>query len=131
MIPGSDVLGLAMQYLDSTHVDYFQFLSYSTNSAGYDVTTYKAKVTYETGSVQPVKRSNYQRMGLDYSKKYITWFVSDVDAVDLERDLSGDVIETLGGRWQLDGTTDWYRVDGWKAMLGVWIGPATGAVTNA
>ena len=132
MIPGSDLLTLAMSVLGSSSVDYYAFSSRTPNIAGIDVTNYLPAVTYDQGSVQAIARQNYQRLGLDYNKRYIIWYIPDVDAVDLARDVSGDVIETLGRRWELVGAQDWLQIDGWRSLMAVDIGPATGGeLTNA
>lgn len=110
---------------------YFQYLSRTTNSGGIDVTTYYPGVLINTGSVQPINMSKYEQYGLDFEKQYINWFVPNLNANDVDRDKSGDVIETLGKRWQLCGGNDWGGIDGWKVMTAVYIGPATGNITNA
>jgi hypothetical protein len=56
--------------------------------------------------------------------------VPNLNAVDLMRDVSGDVIEVLGRRYQLVGSNDWFGIDGWKSFMGVDIGAATGALNN-
>lgn len=131
MVPGMNLLALALTVIGSTPVNYFAFVSRDLNAGGVYVTTYAAFVTYKTGSVQAVDRAQYQYLGLDFEKTYISWFVPNLDAVDLARDVSGDVIEVNGGRWQLKGGTDWFKMDGWKSLIAVYTGPATGALTNA
>lgn len=132
-VPGSNLLSLALTVIGSTPVDYYQYQSVSTNAQGRDLTTYHPKQTIVSGSVQAVDRSRYERFGLDWEKRYISWFVPNLDAVDLSRnpDINGDVIEVNGRRFQLMGGTDWFDMDGWMSLLGVDIGPATGATTNA
>lgn len=130
MIPGSNILSQALSVLGHTSVNYFQYAGRITNAGGVMLTTYSTPILV-SGSVQPVKRSKYETMGLDFEKNYITWFVMNIGVIDLERDVSGDVIETLGRRWQLVGLNNWYQIDGWKSVLGIDIGAATGLLTNA
>ena len=126
-----NTLAMALKVQRKTSVDYFRFSARTTNAAGIDVTTYAAKVTITTGKVTAVNKKNYEQFGLDFSKQYINWYVQNLAAVDLARDSSGDVIETLGRRWQLVGSNLWYQLDGWDSFLAVDIGVATGALTNA
>jgi hypothetical protein len=130
-VPGSNLLLMALTVLGSTPVDYLKYSARVANAGGVYLTTYLAPVTIVEGSVQAVDRSKYVQYGLDFEKNYVSWFVPEVDAIDLARDVSGDAIEVLGRRWQLMGSTDWFQVDGWKSLMGVDIGPATGSITNA
>ncbi len=156
MIPGSNNLAAALSVLGKTPVSYFQYSGRVTNAGGVMLTNYLAPVVIAQGSVQPVKRDKYEALGLDFAKRYIRWFVSTgvltfvsnngaltfisnngpivfagSNASDLARDSSGDVIETVGRRWQLVGADDWSGIDGWKSLTGIDIGAATGALTNA
>jgi E217 collar protein gp28 len=131
MIPGSNTLSVALQVLGRTPVQYFQYVSRGTNAGGMLLTNYAASVEVNTGIVQAVDKKKYEELGLDWEKTYINWFVPALAAVDLARDVSGDVIETLGRRWQLVGSNDWLLIDGWKSVTAVDIGPATGTLTNA
>lgn len=130
MIPGSNILFDALCVIGGVPVSYFSFLSETPNAGGVDVTTYNAAMVISNGTVQAVDRQNYEALGLDFSKRYISWYVP-LNAIDLARDISGDVIEVLGRRWQLKGSEDWFGIDGWKELLAIDIGPATGNTTNA
>lgn len=131
-VPGDNLLSMAMELIEPQSVNYFQFQSRTTNAAGDDLDTYYPFVTIDTGSVQPVNRALYQKLGLDWAKTYITWFVPDIDAVDIARDTAGDTIEFANRRFKLSGgAMDWFNMDGWKSIMGVDIGQATGALTNA
>lgn len=125
MIPGGNILKTALSVLGKTSVLYFQFSSRVPNSAGIDVSTYLAGVNKTEGFVTAVKRENYKDLGLDLAKKYIYWYVPEVDVKDIGRGDSGDVIEVLDRRWQVVGLNDWYGLDGWKAALCIDIGAAT------
>ena len=130
MTPGSNILLDAMTVLGSTTVKYFAFASVAQNSAGMDVTTYSTGVDVPGGSVQAVPRSVYKMNGLDFAKRYVEWIVP-ANVLDWARDMSGDVIEVLGRRFQLPGNEAWYSIDGWDAVVCIDIGPATGNTTNA
>lgn len=131
MNPGGNNLAMALTVLGHTPVSYFKYASRSANSGGVWVTTYSAPVVVSNGSAQAVNKQKYEALGLDWEKTYINWYVPNLAAVDLSRDVSGDVIEVLGRRWQLMGSNDWFLIDGWKSLMGVDIGAATGLLTNA
>ena len=128
--PGSNTLAMALSVLGRTAVSYFKYAGRTTNAGGVMLTTYSAAVVIAQGSVQAVNKQKYEALGLDFEKTYISWHVPNLAAIDLARDVSGDVIETLGRRWQLIGSNDWLLIDGWKSLMAVDIGPATGALTN-
>ncbi len=121
---------MALSVLGRTAVSYFKFAGRTTNAGGVMFTMYSAAVTVSTGSVQAINKKKYEELGLDWEKSYISWYVPNLDAVDLARDVSGDVIEVLGRRWQLMGSNNWYLIDGWKSLIAVDIGTATGALNN-
>ncbi|CAB4132149.1 hypothetical protein UFOVP138_60 [uncultured Caudovirales phage] len=131
MTPASNVLSLALSVLGHTPVTYYAFTGKSLDSAGYERSTYAAGVEYPNGSVQPVDRKVYGQYGLDFEKRYITWFIPSLQVTDIDRDVSGDIIETLGKRYQLKGGSDWFGIDGWMSVMGEQIGAATGALNNA
>jgi hypothetical protein len=126
-----DLLSLALQVIPSQEVIYFKYSGRQVNAGGIFVTTYLPGVPKAIGSLQSVNRNMYVQLGLNFEKTYVSWFVPDLDADDIARGISGDVIEYSGQRYQLDGSTDWLAQDGWKNLIGVRIGPATGATTNA
>lgn len=132
IVPGSNLLAIALSVMGKQKVSYFKRASETETPSGLNLVTYNAPVDNSTGSVQAVDRSKYEELGLSFEKTYITWFVPALPSVvDIARDNSGDVIETGGGRYQLIGGTDWFAIDGWIAVIGARIGPATGALTNA
>ena len=130
MLAAGNLLNLAMSVVGKTPVMYYSFLSRVTNDGGIDVTNYNPGIVINNCNVQPINKSKYEAYGLDFEKSYISWFVSSIDAVDLSRDSSGDVIETMGKRWQLCGGNNWLGVAGWEVFTAVYIGPSTGNLTN-
>lgn len=116
---------------DTGPVAYFKYAGRAFNDRGIYLTSYLAPATINGTHVQAVDRAKYEAMGLDFNKTYTVWYVPNLNAIDIERDTSGDVIEYAGRRSQLEGVTDWFVQNGWKSFLCVDIGPATGALTNA
>lgn len=144
MIPGSNILSLALTVIASQVVNWFAFASSTDGSTGLVVSTYAVPQTVPRGSVQPVPRSRYEAYGLDWAKSYVTWYVPNVNALPITRDPSGngDVIEwpvNLDGsliagktrRYQIVGDDPWQNIDGWTGVICLDIGVGTGATTNA
>lgn len=115
MVPGSNILGMALSVIQKQTFKYFAFRSRELNSIGLDETQYRAGVT-ATGSVQPVPRVLYQAMGLDFQGNYYKFFLPK-NIIDIARDVSGDQMEFGGKRFQCLSKTDWYGIDGWDEVL--------------
>jgi hypothetical protein len=142
-VPGSNLLAMALTVIASQPCNYLQWLSQATGPTGLSTSTYAAPVTVLKGSVQAVDRSRYEQLGLDRQKSYVTWYVPNVvvQSIRANPDGNGDVIEfpvdktgaLLPGarRYQIISDTPWNVQDKWVRVLGVDIGPATGATTNA
>ena len=131
MLLGQNLLYMALSVIGSTPVIYYSYLSRETNAGGIDVTSYNAGIVCSKGSVQAIPTDKYERLGLDFTKEYITWLVPNLEVIDLSRDVSGDVIEVFSKRWQLIGASDWLKQDGWDSIKAVCIGAATGLLTSA
>lgn len=133
IVPGSNLLSLALTVIGSSTVVYFKYSGKSQNAIGEDVSTYLPGETVSKGSMQPVPRNRYEMYGLDWSKSYWTWFVPNVFASTITRnpDGDGDIVEYNGRRYQIISDTPWSSVDSWTYVTCCDIGPATGALTNA
>lgn len=90
MIPGSNLLEIALQVIAPQAFRYYAFIERVTNSIGLDIASYAEPMSLN-GSVQPVPRSMMDILGLDMQKNYINVFVSR-DVIDIGRDVSGDYL---------------------------------------
>ena len=115
MTPGSNLLLRASRLIGFTKVQYLKDLGRVTNEIGLDVTTYAAPVDI-MGSLQAVPRSVYQAYGLDFQKNYLMFYTT-TDVIDLARDVSGDMLQYGGKKYQLVSETDWMQIDGWTGVL--------------
>ena len=120
MIPGQNLLNMALTLVAKQSVLYFQYLSRSSNSVGQDVSVYQDPVTI-VGSFQPVPRKLYMQYGLDLQKNYSTFYTSN-NILDVSRNVSGDQIVYNGRLYQVESDNDWYAQDGWKGVLCIDIG---------
>lgn len=119
MIPGANVLNMALTVIAKQTVIYYRSTGRALNNVGQEVTTYATPVSL-LGSFQPVPRNLYTQFGLDLQKSYFTLYVS-ANLVDLARDVSGDQIVFNNLRYQCESNNDWYDMDGWKGVLCVLI----------
>jgi hypothetical protein len=121
MIPGSNLLKLALTVIAKQTVQYSAFLSRSTNAAGVDVPAFAAPVPI-TGSFQPVPRSYYVQLGLEFEKTYATWYDPQAAVNAIQRTRAGDRIDFGGTRYEALSQNDWRHVDGWTGTIFVRIG---------
>lgn len=120
IVPGSNLLGIAMTVLGRQTVTYFVDDGRTTNAIGLDVTDYDNGIPV-SGSFQPVPRNKYEAYGLDWQRTYFTFYAS-IDSIDLARDVSGDQLVFSNRRFQVVSKVDWFMMDGWDAILCVEIG---------
>jgi hypothetical protein len=121
-VPGANLLNIALSAIGSATVTYYKDSGRFTTDTGRDVTTFEAAQVIASGSVQPIPMSRYAYLNLDFTKKYVIWFVSR-DALGVERGKSGDQIVWNTKRYQIESATDWHAVDGWNELLCVEIDP--------
>lgn len=115
MIPGANVLKMALSIIASQTITYHQASGRVLNSIGQDVTSYNAPV-FITGSFQPVPKSYYIQYNLDFAKTYFTFYTSN-NLIDLQRNVSEDQITFNSQRFQCESAVNWFNLDGWKGVL--------------
>ena len=99
-----------------------RFTGRTRNAIGNYVAEYADPVTVE-GSVQPISRNLYKKMGLDFEKSYISILAVE-EITDLARDRSGDQIIIDGQLFETIGQTDWQRSADWQRVVCVRVGVA-------
>jgi hypothetical protein len=122
-VPGSNLLTMAFTVIAQQTISYFKENGRTLNVNGQWVTTYDAPVTIK-GSFQPVAKNLYEKYGLDFQKEYFNLYAPN-SIVDLDRDVSGDQIVYNSTLFQCQSNTEWFTIDGWKAILCVKLGPAS------
>jgi hypothetical protein len=120
MIPGTNILNAAFNLIGRQTLTLKSVTGRTTNSLGEFVNTYTTSTIQ--GSWQPVPKTLYQNLGLDMSKSFFTLHVP-ASVVPTGRGTAGDVVEIGGRQYQVESDTDWFGVDGWRAILCVDIGP--------
>jgi|SRR5208337_260308 len=119
IVPGANILSIALSAIGSQSMSYYQSLSRLTNDIGQWVTTYAPPIMLY-GSIQPVPRKIYAQYGLDFQKSYFTIYVSK-NIIDLQRDISADQIILGSDTYQCESSDDWFTSDQWDRILCVLI----------
>ena len=114
MIPGSNILNIALTAIGMQQVLYYRFLTRTTNEIGLDESNYDSPIVV-SGSLQPVPRNRYEQLGLDFNQNYFTFYAAK-NIQDLARDVSGDRISFNGKVFDCLSANDWYGIDGWLAI---------------
>lgn len=122
MVPGSDLLSIALTVINPQEVIYRQFLGRQPNSARILVDTWGVPFAL-MGSVQRVKRDKYTELGLEFSKRYVTLYAS-LDIMDLHRENNGDQFVWAGRKYQVTSDGNWFAMDGWASCIAVDLGAA-------
>jgi hypothetical protein len=128
MIPGGNILGMALRAIKRQSFKYYAFNGRELNDTGLYVASYKAPVVV-SGSVQPVPRNLYQVNGLDFQKNYWNFFLERA-VLDVARDVSGDQMEIYDIRFQCLSRTPWASVDGWDQVLCVQVDEVSKCATT-
>ena len=115
MIPGGNLLNLAMSAIQKQALGYVAYTGRSVATNGDLVPAYASPVTV-LGSIQPVKRSLYENMGLDFQKGYYNIFVQQ-DVNDIKRASAGDHYTYGGKTFQVLSNEPWFQMDGWDECL--------------
>lgn len=125
MIPGSNILRMALGAIAAQAVPYRRYTGTTTRADGIQVPTFAAPVTLY-GSWQPVSADQLVRWGLDPAKKMAIFYVS-APLNEPGRDISGDRADYAGSEWEArDADGEWFPQDGWTGMLFQRIGPTGG-----
>lgn len=119
MIPGSNLLAMALRVITPTTVTYYKWLSRTGNAKGMLVNNYDQGRPIR-GSFQPVPQTLYQQLELDFSKKYYMLYTVE-PILEVDRDTSSDQIGFNGQRFQVVSNNDWHAIDGWNGVMTVLI----------
>ena len=120
MIPGVNLLNMALTVIAKQPVIYYRDAGRVQNIVGQDITVYDTPVEI-LGSWQAVQKNLYKEWGLDLQKDYYVFYTSN-PLIDVGRDVSGDQIALNGQRFQCESTVNWYPMDGWVGVLCIHIG---------
>jgi hypothetical protein len=112
-----NLLALAHRVIPPHSVTWERVTGRAENAAGYTVSTYAAPVPI-AADVQPVPRTKYESLGLDFAREYVTVYTR-AGVVTVGRDESGDRITYGGKTYVCESGTDWQARSGWQAIVAV------------
>lgn len=115
MIPGSNLLNTAMRLIAPQSLQFYSYQSRSTNDVGVLKSNYLDPIEL-LGSFQPIPRTIYTYMGLDFSKQYFMFYASS-DMQALNRGKAGDVLKFNNKFFEVISDTSWYPIDGWNGIM--------------
>jgi len=115
-----NVLKMAQKVIKKQNFTYNKFTSRTKNSIGQYIPTFTSSTI--SGNIQPINKTIYEQLGLDFQKTYAMFHISEVDIDDIGRDTSGDEIIYNGHTYQgLSKQQDWYYQRGFITMIGIQI----------
>lgn len=120
MIPGINLLSIALGVITPQQIVLHKWLSRSKNDLGHWVPVYAAGVPVE-GSWQPTDTKRYAELGFDATKDYFTFYTTE-PIRNLSRGTGVDVCYHNGRKYETVGETNWQTVDGWQAAYFVDVG---------
>lgn len=113
-----NLLKIASSIIPQQTFVYYKFNKAQANDIGVVEDTYDDGVILE-GSVQAISQDMYQKLGLDFSKKYISIHTSaDIRNVDSSQP-SPDKVVWNGKEYLIVKVSNWYQQDGWVKVVAV------------
>ena len=110
MILGN-LLELALTVLPAVNFEHRYFLGETVNEIGVKVPSY-SEWTACRGMVQPVQRSRYEELGLDFAKDYINvWGSIPLHSVGLQN--QPDQLRWNGFLFTITAVNEWNQYNGW------------------
>jgi hypothetical protein len=122
IIPGSNILKMALTVIAQQSVQYFRFTGRVNNDIGNFINAYADPVILR-GSWQFIPRRLYVGMGLDLQKTYVNFYTPN-NVADIQRGAAGDQLVFDSRKYQVESLTPWLAQDGWVCALCVDIGAA-------
>lgn len=119
--PGSNTLRQAQSIQGQQAINYFRANGRQNNANGVFVPVFLPPVLVR-GSVQPIKRSKTENIGVEYQQDRVTLYVTQY-MQDLDRGTAGDQFSWNGKIWQLESNINWAGPDGWTGVECVAVGP--------
>lgn len=114
-VPGGNLLNLAMSVIAKQQMTWTQYVGRTAAENGDWVPEYAAGIPV-AGSIQPIKRSLYEHMGLDFQKAFYNIFLPN-KIIDVRRAAAGDLLMYGCKTFSVVSTEPWFQMDGWDQCL--------------
>lgn len=114
----NNLLNQALTLIPKQTFTYCKFKSQTVNDYGTKQDVYETGIEFQ-GSVQAIEQAMYEKLGLQWSKKYIQIYSSlDIRNTDNQQ-VSPDKIIWNGKEYIVIKVTNWYVQDGWTNIIAV------------
>lgn len=114
----NNLLNQALTLIPKQKFTFCKYQGQTVNKLGIKQDVYAAGIEFE-GSVQAVEQAMYEKLGLQWSKKYIQIY-SSLDIRNTDNDqVSPDKIIWNGKEYLVTKVTNWYLQDGWTNIIAV------------
>lgn len=114
----NNLLNQALTIIPKQTFTYYKFKTVTVNTQGIKQIEYESPVELQ-GSVQAISQDMYEKLGLDWSKKYISVHAS-IDMRNTDNDQSvPDKIVWNNKEYLITKATSWYTQDGWNKIVAV------------
>ena len=112
-----NLLELALTVLPAVNFYYRHYEGETRNELGVKIPSYGSWQVCR-GMVQPVQRSKYEDLGLDFAKNYINvWGTLNLKTVGLQN--QPDQILWNGCLWNITAVNEWYQYNDWVNVTAV------------
>lgn len=113
-----NLLNKALSIIPKQNFVYCKFKTCEPNEMGIKQNVYEDGITLQ-GSVQAVRQDMYEKLGLDFDRKYISIHTSaDIRNVD-NKQPSPDKVIWNNKPYFVVRVTNWYQQDGWVEVIAV------------
>lgn len=114
----NNLLNQALTLIPKQTFTYCKFAGTTANDEGIKQDTYETGIEFQ-GSVQAIEQAMYEKLDLQWSKKYIQIYSSlDIRNTDNQQ-VSPDKIIWHGKEYIVTKVTNWYLQDGWTNIIAV------------
>jgi hypothetical protein len=114
----NNLLNQALTLIPKQTFTYCKFAGTTINDEGIKQDTYEPGIEFQ-GSVQAIEQAMYEKLGLQWSKKYIQIYSSlDIRNTDNQQ-VSPDKVIWHGKEYIVTKVTNWYLQDGWTNIIAV------------
>lgn len=114
----NNLLNQALTLIPKQTFTYCKFAGTTVNDEGIKQDTYEPGIEFQ-GSVQAIEQAMYEKLGLQWSKKYIQIYSSlDIRNTDNQQ-VSPDKVIWHGKEYIVTKVTNWYLQDGWTNIIAV------------
>lgn len=114
----NNLLNQALTLIPKQTFTYIKYQGQTVNELGIKQDVYDTGIEFQ-GSVQAIEQAMYEKLGLQWSKKYIQIYSSlDIRNTDNQQ-VSPDKVIWHDKEYIVTKVTNWYLQDGWTNIIAV------------